>query len=123
MNSLLGIERSEKPRALPLQPLISAEGKEMPITERNSVLLPANFVLHLNTDLPLEASKYDDIVAITGISFIDTKQVNTAPLLQLITRSTSDKSLDSSNNRGLFVVSTCSLECQRGSRERLLSCL
>ena len=78
----------------------------MPITERNSVLLPANFVLHLNTDLPLEASKYDDIVAITGISFIDTKQVNTAPLLQLITRSTSDKSLDSSNNRGLFVVST-----------------
>ena len=106
INSLIGIERSEKPRALPLQPLISADGKEMPITERNSVLLPANFVLNLNTDLPLEASKYDDIVAITGISFIDTKQVNTAPLLQLITRSTSDKSLDSSNNRGLFVVST-----------------
>jgi len=104
VSATIGIERSEKPRALPLQPLISAEGKEMPITERNSVLLPANFVLHLNTDLPLEASKYDDIVAITGISFIDTKQVNTAPLLQLITRSTSDKSLDSSNNRGLFVT-------------------
>ena len=80
----------------------------MPITERNSVLLPANFVLHVNTDLPLEISKYEEIVAITGIPFVDTKVVNAAPLLQLITRSTSDKSLESSNNRGLFVVSVFS---------------
>ena len=69
------------------------------------MLLPASFVLHLNTDLPLEVSKYEEIKRITGIPFIDTKQVKTAPLLQLITKSTSDESLDSSNNRGLFVVS------------------
>ena len=74
------------------------------------MLLPASFVLHLNTDLPLEVSKYEEIKRITGIPFIDTKQVKTAPLLQLITKSTSDESLDSSNNRGLFVVSNLYLE-------------
>ena len=74
------------------------------------MLLPASFVLHLNTDLPLEVSKYEEIKRITGIPFIDTKQVKTAPLLQLITKSTSDESLDSSNNRGLFVVSSLYLE-------------
>jgi len=100
----IGIERSEQPRALPLQPLISTEGKEIPMTNSNTVLLPASFVLHLNTDLPLEVSKYEEIKRITGIPFIDTKQVKTAPLLQLITKSTSDESLDSSNNRGLFVT-------------------
>ena len=102
----IGIERSEQPRPLSKQPLISGDGKEIPMTNSNTQLLPASFVLHLSSDLPLEASKYHEITTITGIAFVETAQLKTAPLLQLITKSTSDESLDSSNNRGLFVVSS-----------------
>ena len=103
MNATICIERSETPRPLPLHPLISQDGAEIPINQNNSALLPTGFVLHLGDFLALESSKYHEIVNITGISFV--QESNPSPLLQLITKSVSDDLLDSSNNRGMFVVS------------------
>ena len=104
VSASIGIERSDQPQPLPVHPLISApDGKEIPMTASNSVRLPAGFVLNLDTEMPLEMSKYQEIVAITGLSFTTEY---TQPLLQLITKSSSENLLDSSNNRGLFVVSS-----------------
>ena len=67
-------------------------------------MLHAGFVLNLGEFVALESNQYHEIVNITGISFVqDTK--NPLPLLQLITKNVSDDLLDSSNNRGMFVVS------------------
>lgn len=97
------LEKSEQSRPMPIHPLISpADGKEIPMTTDNSVLLPVGFVLQLDQSLPLEKSKYHEIVGITGIEFL---HENEAPLLQLITKTASNNTLDSSKNRGLFVVS------------------
>ena len=97
------IEKCETPRHLPTVPLISPDGTEVPINQNNSVMLPAGFVLHLGQCVALESSKYHEIVNITGISFVPDVS-KTLPLLQLITKSVSDDLLDSSNNRGMFVV-------------------
>ena len=106
VSATVGIERSETPRHLPVHPLISPDGKEISLTTtHNAVPLPAGFVLRLSSDTPLEVSKYHEIVAITGIGFLDQIKTKAAPLLQLITRNFSNDVLDSSNNRGLFVVS------------------
>ena len=66
-------------------------------------MLHAGFVLNLGEFVALESNKYHEIVNITGISFV--QDTNPSPLLQLITKSVSDDLLDSSNNRGMFVVS------------------
>lgn len=99
------LERSEQARALPIHPLISpVDGKEIPMTADNSILLPAGFVLQLDQPLPLEVNKYQEILGITGLDFVQEAASQQAPLLQLITKSASNNNLDSSNNRGLFVV-------------------
>ena len=98
----VGIEKCETPRHLPLGPLISENGAEIPLNQNNSIQLPAGFVLHLGDFLALESSKYHEIVNITGISFV--QDVKPLPLFQLITKSFSDDHLDSSNNRGMFVT-------------------
>ena len=81
-----------------------SDGKEVPIGQHNSVTLPARFVLELHEEMPLESSKCQDIINITGIDFLTSNQKAT-PMLQLVTRQYSNGILDSSNNRGLFVVS------------------
>ncbi len=68
-------------------------------------MLPAGFVVQLEKETPLEVSKYHEIVAVTGISFIEENSQAKEPLLQLVARTTSGNALDSSNNRGCFVVS------------------
>ena len=99
----VGIEKCETPRHLPLGPLISENGAELPLNPNNSIQLPAGFVLHLGDFLALESSKYHEIVNITGISFVPDVSPP-LPLFQLITKSFSDDHLDSSNNRGMFVT-------------------
>ena len=81
-----------------------SDGKEVPIGQHNSVTLPARFVLELHEEMPLESSKCQDIINITGIDFLPSNQKAT-PMLQLVTRQYSNGILDSSNNRGMFVVS------------------
>ena len=81
-----------------------SDGKEVPIGQHNSVTLPARFVLELHEEMPLESSKCQDIINITGIDFLPSNQKAT-PMLQLVTKQNSNGILDSSNNRGLFVVS------------------
>ena len=104
LSATLGLERNEKPKALPIQSLIMIDGKEVPIGQHNSVTLPARFVLELNEEMPLGSSKCQDIINITGIDFLPSNQKAT-PMLQLVTKQNSNGVLDSSNNRGLFVVS------------------
>ena len=91
-----------------------ADGKEVPIGQHNSVTLPARFVLELNDEMPLESSKCQDIINITGIDFLPSNQKAT-PMLQLVTKQNSNGVLDSSNNRGLFVVSFRFIYYYRGS--------
>ena len=110
----LGLERNDKPKALPIHSLIMADGKEVPIGQHNSVTLPARFVLELNDEMPLESSKCQDIINITGIDFLPSNQKAT-PMLQLVTKQNSNGVLDSSNNRGLFVVSFRFIYYYRGS--------
>ena len=103
VSATLGIERTEQSRMLPVSPLISMDGKELSLVSGNSVMLTAGFVLNLSAEMPLEMQKYREIVTVTGIEFVDGSVK--APLLQLITKSTSDDVLESGNSRGLFVVS------------------
>lgn len=100
----VGLDRTNQPMALPVSSLISSDGKELPISPGNSVPLPARFILTLGQEMPLEVSKYHEIVSLTGIGFIDQCETSPGPLFHLVTKSASDGALESSNNRGLFVV-------------------
>ena len=67
--------------------------------------LPARFVLELEQEMALEIGKLQDIINITGIDFMPSGNESLTPLFQLVSKQASNGVLDSSNNRGLFVVS------------------
>ncbi len=105
----VGIERSEKPQSLPVHSLVTLDKDgspyEVPLSANNSATLPARYVLHLSSAMPLELNKCQDIIAVTGIPFVE-EDVEGSPLLHLITNPNS--TAKASSSRGLFVViSSC----------------
>lgn len=104
MSATIGLERTDSPTNLPKHSLIMADGKDVPLSQHNSVSLPARFVLELEQEMALEVSKCQEIIKLTGIDFMQTNE-KASPMFQIITKQTSNGILDSSNNRGLFVVS------------------
>ena len=105
LSATIGLEKIETPRPLPIHSLIMSDGKEVPLSQHNSVSLPARFVLELEQEMALEIGKLQDIINITGIDFMPSGNESLTPLFQLVSKQASNGVLDSSNNRGLFVVS------------------
>ena len=72
------------------------------MTSANSTTLPAYFVLKLNKPQPICVELVKHINAITELECCDIS--NPHPLFSLITQHVSNGKMDSSPNRGLFVV-------------------
>ena len=96
------LRSSTEPYLLPMSSLISSTGKDLPITTQNAIPLPAHFALVLDKPLALSQALLKQIMAVTNISWLDSK--DHSPLLALIVRQASEGGLDPSNNRGLFVT-------------------
>jgi len=98
----VGLHTSPTPYLLPLTTLLSVNKEQLPISQANSLPLPAHFCLTLDHPLPLSAALAKIIASITSIEWVE--ESKDSPLLSLITLQASDGSLDPSNNRGLFVT-------------------
>lgn len=72
------------------------------MTPANSTTLPAYFVLKLNKPQPICLELVKRINAIAELECCDTS--NPHPLFSLITQHASNGKMDSSLNKGLFVV-------------------
>lgn len=72
------------------------------MTPTNSTTLPAYFVLKLNKPQPICLELVKHINAISELECCDTS--NPHPLFSLITQHVSNGKMDSSLNKGLFVV-------------------
>lgn len=73
-----------------------------PLSNQNSAILPACFVLKLNKPLPMCATLVRRIQQITDMECGDL--TSTHPLMSLITQHFSDGQLDCAQNKGLFVT-------------------
>lgn len=74
-----------------------------PLSNQNSTVLPACFVLRLNKPLPMCVSLVRRIQQVTEMECGDL--TSTHPLMSLITQHASNGQLDCAQNKGLFVVS------------------
>ena len=68
-----------------------------------SATLPARFVLKLSSPMVVSLESCREIEKMTSLEFANENE--SAPLMQLITKSRSKGVLDTANSRGLFVVS------------------
>lgn len=82
---------------------LSSTPSYAPLTNANSAMLPAYFVLKLHKKMPMCLEVVQRIQKVTELECSDVSQ--SQPLLGLIIQHASDGQLDCRNNKGLYVVS------------------
>jgi len=100
----VGIKSSTYEHILPLTQAISSAGQEVPLGSANCVQLPAHFSLSFARPLPTSSAIIDLIESITKIQWVTRGGEEEQSLFSLISVQESEGTLDSSNNRGLFVT-------------------
>jgi len=98
----VGIESCNTEHILPLTQAISSKGEELNLGTQNCASMPAYFILSAGKPIPLSTATIDHIVNRTGVNFGEDSEL--ASVFSLISRQESQGSLDSRNNRGLFVT-------------------
>nr|XP_022912854.1 mediator of RNA polymerase II transcription subunit 1-like isoform X1 [Onthophagus taurus] len=97
-------------------------GKNTPsyalLSNNNSAVIPACFVLKLNKPMPICATLIRQIYQITELECADL--TNTQPLLGLITLHSSNGKMDTASNKGLFVTLPDQSHCYFMTENRTL---
>ena len=73
------------------------------LTNQNSAVIPACFILRLNKPMPMCTTLVRQIYQITDLECVELSMTHS--ILNLITAHSSDGKLEVSANKGLFVVS------------------
>ena len=95
-SATLALRPSPEPALLPLSSLL--QGQDWgPITQANSVPLPAQPSLALERPLPMSWALIQRLSAVTGLEWLE--EGANSPLLTLVTKQASGGVLDPSNNR------------------------
>ncbi|XP_023337527.1 mediator of RNA polymerase II transcription subunit 1 isoform X2 [Eurytemora carolleeae] len=98
----VGIKSSTTEHILPLTQAISSSGQDVPLGNANCARLPAYLVLELSQPLPTTSAIIKKIESITSIPWI--QPGSDSSLFSLISLQESNGTLDSRNNRGMFVT-------------------